>query len=290
MADDGYLPKAFTLRGRRLAYTVGILVLGALSAGVLILFGGVTDRLIPLFAIGAFLAFTMSQAGMVWHWRKSGKPHAWMNMTVNAVGAIATGLTVLIVFVAKFTSGAWLTVAVLGLTVLMLSTLRKHHDRVERLTHVSKLTLDPLPRLPTMLVPVSHWNSASQAAVQFACSLSDDVRVLHISDVQKDVDETVDKWQHELNDAAQESGVPAPQVIGICSPYRSLAQPLLEYVTKVEKENPERKIAVLVAEVVATHWYHHLMQNYRTIWLKAKLFLTGNRRVVIVDMPWQVPA
>jgi hypothetical protein len=289
MAEDGYLPKAFAMRGRRLAYTVGILALGVLSAGVLILFGGITDRLIPLFAIGAFLAFTMSQAGMVWHWRRSGHRYAWIHMTVNGVGAIATGLTVLVVFVAKFTSGAWLTLAVLGVTVLMLSAIRKHYERVERLTHVSKLMLDPLPRLPTMLVPVSRWNSASQAAVQFACSLSDDVRVLHISDVQKDVDDTCRKWQRDLDEAAQESGVPAPKVVGICSPYRSLVQPILEYVAKVERENPGRKIAVVVAEVVAPHWYQNVMHNYRAMALKMKLFLEGNRRVVIVDMPWQVP-
>ena len=289
LADDGDPPRAFTIRGRRLAYTSGILVLGILSAVLLIMFGGVTDRLIPLFAIGAFLAFTLSQAGMVSHWRKSGVNHRWANMALNGVGAFATGITTLIVFVAKFTSGAWLSLAALLMFLLVLSQVRKHYDRVERYTNVSNICLNQLPRLPMMLVPVARWNKATVAGLQLACSLSDDVRVLHIADVAEQAKSIREQWQSELNVAARASGTPPPTVVSICSPYRSVTGPIMEYVKKAEEEEPGRKIAVVIAEIVATHWYHQVMHNYRALLLRLRLFLEGNRRVVIVNLPWQLP-
>jgi len=289
MAEDGYLPKSFTLRGRRLAHTVGILVLASLSGAILVAFGGITDRLIPLFAIGAFLAFTLSQAGMVAHWRRSQESPARRNALINGIGATATGVTAAVVFIAKFTEGAWLTAAILVVVVLLLRAVRRHYDRVERITHVNGLRLDPLPRLPMMLVPVSRWNRASLAALQFACSLSDDVRVLHITDIAEEGEATCRDWQAELDEAAEQSGTTPPRVVSICSPYRSLTQPLMNYVAKAEKESPGRKVAVVIGEIVASHWYHHIMHNYRAMLLKARLFLEGNRRVVIVDMPWQLP-
>jgi len=289
MAEDGYLPKAFTYRGRRLAYTSGIIVLGLFSASILMIFGGVTDRLIPLFAIGAFLAFTLSQAGMVEHWRKSNEPRAKLYASINGIGAVATGLTTLVVFVAKFREGAWLTAVILGCTLLLLRGLRWHHDQAERILCVDTLTLDPLPRLPMMLVPISRWNRASLAALQFACSLSDDVRVLHITDIAEEVDRKRNNWQRQLDEAAHRSAIPAPRVICICSPYRSVVEPLIRYVAEAERESPDRKIAVVIAEVVASRWYQHVMHNYSAMLLKWKLFINGNRRVVIVDMPWQLP-
>jgi hypothetical protein len=289
MADDGYLPRSFTLRGRRLAYTVGIVVLTIASAAILVAFDGITDRLIPLFAIGAFLAFTLSQAGMVAHWHRSHDPGARWNALLNGIGAMATGLTVVIMFVAKFTEGAWVTAALLAMVVALVSMVRRHYERVERITHVGELRLDPLPHLPLMLVPVSRWNRATAEALRFACSLSDDIRILHIADIAEEGEAMCRKWQMELDEAAVKSGRVAPRVVSICSPFRSLTQPLMHYVAVAEKENPERKIAVVIGEVVASHWYHHLMHNYSAMLLKARLFLEGNRRVVIVDMPWQLP-
>ncbi len=289
LADDGYLPRAFTIRGRRLAYTCGVVVLGVCAAGVLIVFGGVTDRLIPLFAIGAFLAFTLSQAGMVAHWRKSDEKHRWASMAINGTGALATGITTLIVFVAKFSSGAWLSLVLLMAFLLALSAVRKHYDRVERYTHISEIRLDSLPRPPMMLVPVARWNKATVAGLQLACSLSDDVRVLHIAEVAEEGDATCGQWQSELDEAARASGSRAPRVVSICSPYRSVTGPIMEYVKDAEEEEPRRKIAVVIAEIVAAHWYHQIMHNYRAMLLRLRLFWEGNRRVVIVNLPWQLP-
>jgi hypothetical protein len=128
------------------------------------------------------------------------------------------------------------------------------------------------------------------AALQFACSLSDDVRVLHISDIAEEGERQRREWQKELDEAAQQSGTAAPHVIAICSPYRKLTDPLMNYVACVERESPGRKIAVVIAEVVAARWYEHVMHNYGAIVLRWRLFLEGNRRVVIVNMPWQIPS
>ena len=179
IAEDGYLPRFFAIRGRRLVYTEGILVLAVLSALILVAFGGVTDRLIPLFAIGAFLSFTLSQAGMVMHWRREGGPHARVSMAVNGVGAIATGCTVVVVLIAKFAEGAWITVLLVPLLILLMRAVHKHYARVSRETRVADLDIRPMPQ-PVAVLPVSTWNRASQAALQFACSLTPDVHVLHI--------------------------------------------------------------------------------------------------------------
>lgn len=289
MAEDGYLPKAFTQRGQRLAYTTGILVLGVLSAGILATFGGITDRLIPLFAVGAFMAFTLSQAGMVGHWHKSDDRRAKVYMAINGTGALATGATVLIVFVAKFKEGAWVSGALFFFTVLLLSSIKQHNERVRRILHVDKLTL-PLPGpQPVLLVPVAHWTKASLAALQFACSLSTDVRVLHISDIQGEADEIWRQWQTELDNAAEENKVTVPRVISICSPYRSIVDPLMEYVVQTEREQPGRHIGVVIGEAVTSRRFAQVLINYRMLFLRWKLFVSGNRRVAIIDMPWQVP-
>lgn len=145
IAEDGYLPRFFAMRGRRLVYTEGILVLAMLSGLILIVFGGVTDRLIPLFAVGAFLSFTLSQAGMVMHWRRDGGVHAKAFMAINGLGAAATGCTVLVVLVAKFVEGAWITVLIVPMLIVVMSAVGRHFRRVERETRLKELDLSPVP-------------------------------------------------------------------------------------------------------------------------------------------------
>jgi len=146
--------------------TVGIVMLSAISGGAFILFRGVTDRLIPLFAIGAFLAFTFSQWGMVQHWRSSDHPRARLDLSINAVGAIATGATTLLVLIAKFTSGAWITLALLVSLIFLMQGIHKHYAELEAQTHVTSVELDPFPERPLLLIPIDRWNRAS-AAVRF---------------------------------------------------------------------------------------------------------------------------
>lgn len=287
MADDGYLPKLFRLRGRRLVYTVGIVMLGAISAGVLILFRGVTDRLIPLFAIGAFLAFTFSQWGMVEHWRSSDHPRARLYLSINALGAISTGATTLLVLIAKFASGAWITLALLLSLIFIMRGIHSHYAEVEAQTRVAAVELDPFPEPPLLLIPVDRWNRASVTALRFACALHGEVRVLHVN-CEADDEESMERWRQMMNEAAVRSGVPAPELIAIRSEYRAITGPIFRYVLRAEMENPRRSIGVVFPELVAARWYQQILHNYRAILLKIRLLFGGRRRIAIVEVPWQL--
>ncbi len=180
VAQNGYLPFGFAVRGRRLVYSYGIYVLAGLSALLLIAFRGVTDRLIPLFAIGAFLSFTLSQAGMVMHWRKNKGPHSNKFMTINALGAVATGLTVAVVMVAKFTEGAWITLAMIPSLMLLMGAIRRHYHKVA-VEVASPCALEIGTFVPPIVVvPLQEWNRVAKKALRFAMTMSDQVEVLHI--------------------------------------------------------------------------------------------------------------
>ena len=283
IAEDGYLPRFFALRGRRLIYTEGVLVLAVLSAIILTIFGGVTDRLIPLFAIGAFLAFTLSQAGMVGHWKRSDDKRARLYMVINGIGAIATGCTVAVVLVAKFVEGAWITVLMVPLLIILMRAVHRHYTRVAQLTAIKTLTLEPSPT-PLAILPVAHWDRPTQEALRFATSLTQEVQVVH---VQSDVDEdTSERWQEELEAASRICGVPTPLVVRVPSPFRTVTTPILKYVLKAEAEHSDRHIAVIVPELVADRWWEYLLHNHRSTVLKALLLLQGNRRIVVINVPW----
>ena len=285
IAEDGYLPRFFAIRGRRLVYTEGIIVLAFSAALILTVFRGVTDRLIPLFAIGAFLAFTLSQAGMVMHWKKSAEKRAPLYMSINALGSIATGCTVVIVLIAKFVDGAWITVLTVPLLILFMRRVHRHYRRVEAQTLLPDLNLEP-PSTPIAVVPVSRWDRASQAALQFACSLTREVLVLHVECPDETGEETGQGWQQKLNESAARANVTPPLAVSIPSPYRFVTSPILKYVLRLEQEHPDRQIAVIVPELVASHWYQYLLHNHRSTALKALLLVQGNHRIVVINVPW----
>ena len=284
IAEDGYLPRFFALRGRRLIYTEGVLVLAVLSAIILIVFGGVTDRLIPLFAIGAFLAFTLSQAGMVGHWRRSKDKRAGLYMAINGVGAVATGCTVAVVLVAKFAAGAWITVLMVPLLIVLMRAVRRHYERVARLTAIGALSLEPIAA-PIAVLPVAHWDRPTQDALRFATSLTKEVQVVHVQSEQDDERDS-EGWQEKLDQAAKACGVAAPQVVRLSSPYRTVTTPLVQYVLQLEAATPERRIAVVVPEMVAAKWWEYMLHNHRSTVLKALLLLQGNRRILVINVPW----
>ncbi len=285
IAEDGYLPRFFAIRGRRLVYTEGILVLAVLAGGILVLFGGVTDRLIPLFAIGAFLAFTLSQAGMVAHWRREGGRRKWLNIGINATGAVATGITVMLVLAAKFVEGAWITVVLVPLLILLMRAVHRHYVTVEQQTQVETLDFQPLGDL-VAVVPVSRWDRPAEGAMRFAYSLTNEVEVLHVDCAGEQGEAGCEDWTGLIGNAARRAGVQAPQVTTVASPYRFITKPIVDYVLKVEAEHPGRPIAVVVPELVAVHWYQYLLHNHRSTMLKAALLIRGNGRIAVVNVPW----
>jgi hypothetical protein len=285
IAQDGYLPRSFGSAGRRLVYSQGIYVLAVLSAGLLVLFGGVTDRLIPLYAVGAFLAFTLSQAGMVLHWRRH-QPGAWHLMLVNGLGAVATGITVVVVLVAKFVEGAWVTVLLIPLMLAVMGAVRRHYHTVAVETAsrspVNLTNLEP----PLVIIPVQSWNKITQKALRFAYTLSKDVRAIHITSEEEADNAFCANWQEYTKAPALAVGLPPPELVVIPSPYRWVLRPIIEYVLQAERDHPGRVIAVVVPELVERRWYHYMLHNQRAEVLKALLVARGSQRITVINVPW----
>lgn len=287
IADDNYLPAFFGIRGRRLVYNVGILMLASAVAVLLIAFRGVTDRLIPLYAVGAFLAFTLSQAGMVRRWHKQPGSGSRSSQWFNGLGATATGLTVLVVVVAKFAAGAWIVVIAIPLLIAAMVLVHRHYGAVERRLAVRSIELGGL-KPPVVVVPVRRWNRATVAALRFSLTITREVDVVHISTGEPKDDQGVTDRACEdmLTAAAAEQGLPPPKFTRLHSPYRNVLRPFLDHVLEVERQQPGRLVAVVVPEVVVKHWWEYLLQNNYATALKALLLLRGNGRIVIIDVPW----
>ncbi|HJY87630.1 MAG TPA: APC family permease [Candidatus Acidoferrales bacterium] len=289
VAQDGYLPTSFGSRGRRLVYSQGIYVLAVLSASLLLLFGGVTDRLIPLYAVGAFLAFTLSQAGMVAHWKRTGGRRSRYSMFVNGLGATATATTVVVVIIAKFVEGAWVTMMLIpGLIILMIS-IRRHYDRVAvELAHPEPFDLSGL-RSPVVVLPILAWSKIAEKGLRFAVTLSPDVCVLHVR-TEEETDDLSKNWKRLVEEPSRQAGLATPQLVVLESPYRYVINPILDYVLDLERRSPDRQIAVLIPELVERHWYHYFLHNQHAEWLRALLLLKGNQRIIVINVPWHLHA
>src|SRR5207249_9199244 len=233
VAEDGYLPYSFASRGRRLVYSQGIYVLTFLTALLLIIFGGITDRLIPLYAVGAFLAFTLSQAGMVAHWRRKGGRRSTSSMFVNGLGAVATATTVGVVTVSKFAEGAWVTTLLIsGIMILMISV-RRHYDREQAETvKPEPLDLRDL-REPLVVVPILRWDKIAQKGLRFALNLSAKIEILHI-DSGEGSKQLREDWSRFVEEPIKKAGLPTPRLVVLESPYRFIISPIVEYVLELE--------------------------------------------------------
>ncbi len=287
VALDDYLPHSLTARGRRLVYSQGIWVLSVLAAVLLIIFGGVTDRLIPLFAVGAFLAFTLSQAGMVAHWRRNnGSLHL---LLVNGLGAAATGVTVVVVVAAKFTQGAWIVVLLLPAAILLMVRVQRHYQLVACETECrGRLLRNDSQHPPIVIVPIERWDAATQKTLLFAMTLSPEVHAVHIACGEDDSISA--EWQSTVEQPAREAGAPVPRLITLSSPYRLVLRPIVNCVLQVEKDNRHRTVAVAISTMVERHWYHYFLHNQRSEVLTAMLLMGGDRRINIINVPWYLQA
>lgn len=258
VAQDGYLPIPFATRGRRLVYSQGIMVLAVLCGILLIIFGGVTDRLIPLFAVGAFLAFTLSQSGMVAHWKKRGGKKARHSIIINGVGAIATATPVLVVTFTKFVEGAWVTTLLIPAIIIFMLAVRRHYDRVGReIANPKALDLKGI-QPPLVVMPILGWNKVTEKGLRFALELSPDVHVLHIA-AGEESDELRKNWSRYVEKPAAEAGLQQPRLVVLQSPYRFVINPIVDYVLDLGKKNADRKIAVVIPELVESHWYQYFL-------------------------------
>ena len=288
IAQNNYLPHVFGYRGRRLVYTYGIVVLAVLCGGVLILFGGITDRLIPLYAVGAFLAFTLSQAGMVMHWRKNRGPNWLKSALVNGLGALVTGITTGVVLVAKFMEGAWITLLFIPLTIVFFAIVRRHYHSVKVLTSC-KVPVDAagLSQHPIAVIAIDRWSNITRQGIEFAARLSPEVIALHV-EPNEHSELLQDDWQQYVERPFRLAGKEPPQLHVLPSPYRFIVIPVVQFVLDLSKKHPDRSIVVVIPELVEDRWYEYFLHNQRGRLLEWMLLARGNERIFTVSAPWYI--
>jgi amino acid transporter len=286
ISQNNYLPHAFRFRGRRLVYSYGIVTLAVLTAFLLILFDGVTDRLIPLYAVGAFLAFTLSQAGMVVHWYKKRGPHWWKSAFVNGLGAFVTGITVCVVLVAKFVEGAWITLLFIPMLVVLFGFVRRHYHYV-RVQTLCKEPVQPANQgaPPIAVVPVDRWSRISKQGIEFATRLTSEIIAVHV-DPGEHSELLRAAWERYVEGAFREEGYPAPKLLTLPSPYRFIIVPIVQYILQLSEKHPQRRIVVVIPELVEGRWYEYFLHNQRGRLLEWMLLVRGNERIFTVSAPY----
>jgi len=288
LARARYLPRQLTNLGDRLVFANGIIALAFLASSLVVIFGGQTHRLIPLYAVGVFLSFTLSQMGMVRHWHKErGRGWQW-KVAVNGLGAVATGAVLLVIAASKFIHGAWIVILLIPIFVWMFRTIKRHYVTLAKQLSLEGLGLEEWEgmvshRTHKVVVPVSGMHRGTLAALRFARSLSKDVTAV-VVDVEPQFTASVrEKWPAWGHDV--------PLVV-LESPYRSTIGPLLAYLDEVDKCEPKRGLTVVVLpEFVPAEWWHHLLHNQTALLLKTVLTYrqgqTGKDRVII-DVPYHL--
>ena len=274
LASDGYMPRQFAARGDRLAFSNGIIVLALVAMLLVWLFKGDTSALIPLYAIGVFICFTLSQAGMVAHWLKLREPGWRWKVAVNGVGALATALVSIVQVATKFTEGAWIVVLIIPAIILLLQKIHRHYDAFTReLAYTGHAPLMFMHH--TVLVPLNNINKATAGALVYATTICEDVRAVYVG-----VDETAaEKLKHDWNE--WDIGV---DLVVLSSPFRSVLRPLVDYVKSLEASGTTDLVTIVVPEVVPRHWWEHLLHNKTALFIKtAFLFRT---RVVVTSVPY----
>jgi hypothetical protein len=288
IAQNNYLPHVFGYRGRRLVYTYGIVVLAVLCGGVLVMFGGVTDRLIPLYAVGAFLAFTLSQAGMVMHWRKNRGPGWVKSAMVNGLGALVTGVTTIVVLVAKFAEGAWITLLFIPLTIICFVAVRRHYHAVKAMTSCKiPVNAAGLAEHPIAVIAIDRWSNISRQGIEFAARLSPEVIALHV-EPNEHSELLQEDWEHYVERPFRDAGKEPPQLRVLPSPYRFVIVPVVQFILDLSKQNPGRSIVVVIPELVEDRWYEYFLHNQRGRLLEWVLLARGNERIHTVSAPWYV--
>jgi amino acid transporter len=288
ISQNNYLPHAFGYRGRRLVYSYGIVVLAVLTCVLLVLFGGVTDKLIPLYAVGAFLAFTLSQFGMVAHWRKNRGPHWLKSAMVNGFGGFVTGVTVIVVLVAKFAEGAWITVIFIPLLIFLFRLVRRHYHMVSVATScAAPVALDNESARPIVVVPVEHWSRIAKQALEFASRLSPEIIAVHVEPGDHSEFLHMD-WERYVEQPFRAAGIEPPKLILLPSPYRFIIVPIVQYILKLAEKHPDRRIVVVIPELVEDHWYEYFLHNQRARLLEWTLLVRGNQRIFTVNSPYYI--
>jgi hypothetical protein len=276
LARDRYLPRQFMNQGDRLAFSNGIVGLSVLAALLLVVFGGDTHALIPLYMIGVFVSFTLSQAGMVVRWRHLGHPGWKSHAAVNAVGAVVTGVVLVVVAATKAHEGAWLIILLIPIFVLFFRATRRHYDEVSAQLSLKGWQPSGLRR-NTVLVPISGIQRAVVEALDYAKTLGPDARAVYVNIDAAETERLKAQW------AEWGEGVP---LVVLESPFRSLMEPLLEYIEQINTGAPGDYVTVVLPEFVPARWWHHLFHNQRALLIKGALLF--QRNTVVTSVPFHL--
>jgi amino acid transporter len=280
LGADGFLPRQLRYRGDRLAFDAGIIFLAAVASLLIIVFRGSVTNLIPLYTVGVFVAFTLSQTGMVRHWRRlrDQDPRWWLRALFNGIGAVATAIVAVVVGIAKFALGAWIVLILIPSFVFLMVAIHRHYRSLR-----SELAVEPGQHLlhetrpPAVIVPISRIDRPALAALNFAHSISPDVTAVHIVEDDEEAEAFRKLWgQYNLR----------LQLVIVESPYRRLLGPLLEIIDDLDQRDPQRPVTVVLAEFVPRHWWENLLHNL-TAW-RLKLHLFRRRNTITVDVPYHV--
>jgi amino acid transporter len=280
LGRDKFLPHQFTFRGDRLAYSVGIVVLGIVSSLVLWGFGGSITRLIPLYAFGVFSAFTLSQSGMVVRWWRRRETGWQRSIVFNGVGALATFVVLLVVATTKFADGAWMVVVLLPLEVLLFRGIHAHYEQAAN-EIAAETPIDPDEITHQVIVPIAGLNQIALQTLAYARSIArgpeDVVNVVHITEDPDAAEKLQEQWEE------WQSGV---QLTIVESPYRSLVGPLLAYIDAMHAQYPGKTLTVVLPEMVPAHWWEQILHNQTALRLKAALLFRPG--VVVADVPYHL--
>jgi amino acid transporter len=276
VSRDRYLPRQFMNQGDRLAFSNGIVVLSTCAGILLVLFGGDTHALIPLYMIGVFVSFTLSQFGMVIHWRRMREPGWRTSAVINGFGAIVTAIVLVIVATTKAVEGAWIIILLIPALVVLFRATRQHYDHV-----ASQLSLHEFTQLPKLknivLLPLSGVHRAVLQALHYAHTLSDDVRALYVATDPQSLAIVRAEWEQ------WGEGVP---LVVLDSPYRSVLEPLINYINDLEAREPEAYVTIVLPEFVPARWWQHLLHNQRALILKGTLLFRPN--TVVTNVPFHL--
>ncbi|MDP1891960.1 MAG: APC family permease [Gemmatimonadaceae bacterium] len=276
LATDGYMPRQFSARGDRLAFSNGIIVLALMAMLLVWLFVGDTSALIPLYAIGVFVCFTLSQTGMVLHWLKCREPGWRWRAWLNGIGAVATAGVTIVQVVTKFTHGAWIVVLIIPLIILLLRTIHRHYENFSaELAYNGQAPLMFLHH--TVIVPVNGISKPTAGALVYATTISEDVRAVYIAVDDGPTAELEAAWE------AWDIGVP---LVVIPSPFRSVLRPIVEYVEGLSTRGETDLVTIVVPEIVPRHWWEHLLHNKTALFIRTAFMFRPH--VVVTAVPYLV--
>jgi amino acid transporter len=273
LSKDRYMPRQFANRGDRLVFSNGIAILAVFAGVLIVAFGGNTTRLIPLYAVGVFVAFTISQAGMVVHHRRGREPGWQRGLVINAIGCVATLIVALIIMVSKFTGGAWVPIVVIPIVMLLLWTTHKHYVRVASLLRVEP-AWRPVQKGNVVVVLVSGVHRSSLEAIEYARRLRPDHLVCATAADEEQAERLREDWAR--------FGI-TEELDVIHSPYREVTRPLLEFLDELELRWPDCGITVVLPELVVERWWEQLLHNQSALALKARLLF--RKRTIVVSVP-----